>query len=193
MFTGRYKDDITVACDKISKTYSPDEVSIALDRLGYGGPLGSVKPISSRSGGKNRIVAPASTILFVPEDHDAAAAQGSDAEWVSKESNVPAGREWNELLMRGSIAVVQLYKSGDGEGVIARQLGQLKAESGLVGAVVQGGAKGLEETGASLCEDGKFGVFVKGGSGVEGKVKPWAVDVSFLLPLWQSRKGLTEL
>lgn len=149
-------------------------------KLSGAGHLPNIHPIPSRASGTNRIVAPVSTVLFVPKNHDP---KKDTSSLVPKQSNLPSDKHWTDVAPPGSIVVLQMYQPAGHEPIIAGLLGDIVAtrykQRGVSGAVIDGRSRDVVGCG-KLCEDGKFVVFTKDltSVGTSIQAKPWAVDVS---------------
>ncbi|KAK5108044.1 hypothetical protein LTR62_008818 [Meristemomyces frigidus] len=170
------KDTLTL-CEEIRSKYSPCDISDALLTLGVPGAgfLKDIKPIPSRSQGTNRIVAPISTVLFVPKQQRPVFPLWNQSKpW---ESNIPKGKHWTDCPAPGAIVVLQqppeqsVALLGD---IVATRL----KYRGVLGVVIDGRARDVVSCG-ELCNEGGFQVWSKAlssvGTGMEAK--PWAVDV----------------
>ncbi|KAK1071609.1 hypothetical protein LTR74_003239 [Friedmanniomyces endolithicus] len=152
------------------------QVSDALLKLNVPGAgfLPDISPIPSRAQGTNRLVAPLSTVLFVPKDQQPVFPLRPETPWAS---NLPANKHWTDLPTPGTIVLLQqppqqtVALLGD---IVATRL-KLR---GVLGAVIDGRARDIVSCGA-LCADGGFGVYSRGLSavGTSMEAKPWAVDV----------------
>lgn len=136
-------------------------------------------PIPSRSFGSNRIVAPVSTVLFVPVvwkdkpyEYDGRQVERMDP---------PSGKHWTDSPAQGSIAILQGPPGQNvaflGDIVAAR----LKVR-GVRGAVIDGRSRDVVSCG-KICEDGGFHVWTKGLSsvGTSLEAKPWAFDEPLII------------
>jgi len=127
----------------------------------------------------SQIVAPISTILFVPTSHQGgSSAKTSDVgTTIPAESNIPKDKHWTDVPAPGSIALLQ-----QPSGHISAVLGDIVATRfkirGVAGAIVDGRMRDVAGCG-ELCADGKFAVWSKGVStvGTTPEGKPWAVDI----------------
>ncbi|KAM0716574.1 hypothetical protein Q7P37_008019 [Cladosporium fusiforme] len=150
------------------------------------GSLADIFPLPSTDDNNNkktrnptRLVAPLSTVLFVPKTHEA------DPTWLTgdvettipQHSNLPADKHWTDIPAPGSIALLQ-----QPSGQICALLGDIVATRlkarGIAGSIVDGRTRDIVGCN-ELCADGNFRVWVRGfataGTGLEAK--PWAVDV----------------
>ncbi|KAK4554228.1 hypothetical protein LTR86_008756 [Recurvomyces mirabilis] len=153
------KTKVETICEDIKSKYSPCDVT----------------QIPSRSQGHNRIVAPISTVLFVPKNQ-----QPVFPLWTQGpawESNISKDKHWTDYPTPGTIVVMQqppeqsVALLGD---IVATRL----KYRGLLGAVIDGRARDVVSCG-ELCKDGSFQIWSKALSsvGTSMEAKPWAVDV----------------
>ena len=120
------------------------------------------------------MVAPISTVLFVPRSHHPTSPLWTQA---PQESNIPASKHWTDCPASGSIVIFQQppYQTvallGD---IVATRL----KSRGVLGAVMDGRARDVVACG-ELCSDGGFQVWSTALSsvGTSMEAKPWAVDV----------------
>ncbi|KAK0274663.1 hypothetical protein LTR35_011445 [Friedmanniomyces endolithicus] len=196
-------EDVNAICKEIREKYSPCDVSDALLKLNVPGagflpdicsppphlhptnPIStsltnptqpSSAPIPSRTQGTNRLVAPISTVLFVPIAASPVLPLQTQkhAPWAS---NLPANKHWTDLPAPGTVVLLQ-----QPPGQTVALLGDIVATRlklrGILGAVIDARARDVVACGA-LCADGGFGVYSRGLSavGTSLEAKPWAVDV----------------
>lgn len=133
-----------------------------------------------------RIVAPVSTVLFVPRSHQ----PGSPFdESIPKDSNIPAGKHWTDLPAPGTVVVLS-QPAGQICAVLGDIIGGRLKYRGLKGVVADGRVRDIVDLG-KLCEDGKFQVWSRGistvGTGLEAK--PWCVDVPVRIGEVEVRAG----
>ncbi|TKA81092.1 hypothetical protein B0A55_02529 [Friedmanniomyces simplex] len=120
------------------------------------------------------MVAPLSTVLFVPKDQQPVFPLWTQAPW---ESNIPQNKHWTDCPAAGSIVIMQqpphqtVALLGD---IVATRF-KLR---GVLGAVIDGRARDVVAC-WELCKDGGFQVHSRGLSsvGTSLEAKPWAVDV----------------
>jgi len=135
---------------------------------------GSIAPIPRKGYADRRLVAPISTVLFVPRSH-----QGGSTfdEHVPSESNIPKDKHWTDCPAPGSIVLMQ-----QPDGQICALLGDLVASRlkhrGVAAAVIDGRVRDIASCG-EICNTSDFQVWSRAisavGTGLEAK--PWAVDV----------------
>jgi regulator of RNase E activity RraA len=126
-----------------------------------------------------RLIAPISTVLFVPNDYQGDSSPGSDDTGtdIPAETNISKDKHWTDMPAPGSIVLLQ-----QPSGQIVALLGDIIATRfkvrGIVGAIVDGRMRDVAGCG-ELCADGKFSVWSKGLStvGTSLEAKPWAVDI----------------
>lgn len=134
-----------------------------------------IAPIPTRASGLNRIVAPVSTVVFVPRSHQAGSPSSIPS--LPTQSNLSKDKHWTDCFPPGSIAIFQQPS----EQIVAL-LGDIVATRlkvrGVVGAVIDGRARDIVSC-ANLCKDGKFQVWSRALSsvGTSLEAKPWAVNV----------------
>ncbi|KAF2093261.1 RraA-like protein [Rhizodiscina lignyota] len=131
-------------------------------------------PIPRQKYWYTRIVAPISTVVFVPTD----LSPGSPLwiEGVPKESNIPAGKHFTDIPPPGSILLEHNPKDqlvalfGD---IVATRL----KTRGVLGAIANG--RGRDFVSSDKVCDENFTMWCKGLStvGTSMEAKPWAVDV----------------
>lgn len=126
-----------------------------------------------------RIVAPISTVLFVPFSH-----QGGDSSntndvgtVIPPESNLPKDKHWTDVPAPGSIVLLQ-QPSGHISAVLGDIIATRFKIRGVAGAVIDGRMRDVAGCG-ELCADGKFAIWSKGVStvGTTPEAKPWAVNI----------------
>lgn len=134
-----------------------------------------IAPIPTRACGTNRIVAPVSTVVFVPRSHQPGSPSSIPS--LPTQSNLSKDKHWTDYFPPGSVAVFQQPS----EQIVAL-LGDIVATRlkvrGVVGAVIDGRARDIVSC-ADLCKDGKFQVWSRALSsvGTSLEAKPWAVNV----------------
>ncbi|KAK5132723.1 hypothetical protein LTR08_008689 [Meristemomyces frigidus] len=175
--------DIEATCRKISEGYSACDVSDALLKLKIpqAGFLADITPIpnlSTRSRAPRHLVAPLSTILFVPKAHAAGAATTNSS--IPAESNIPKDKHWTDMPAPGTIVLLK-QPSGQVCAVCGDILATRLKVRGLKGIVADGRVRDLPALG-ELCssdEGGEFQVWSRAtstvGTGLEAKA--WAADV----------------
>ncbi|SMR53206.1 unnamed protein product [Zymoseptoria tritici ST99CH_1E4] len=142
--------DITSICEDTKSKYSPCDVSDCLLTLKVHGAgyLADIGPIPSHLHGKNRIVAPVSTIIFVAKDHQ----PGKDSS-IPKASNLPKDKHWTDVAPPGSVILMQQPAHQ-----IVAVLGDIVAtrykQRGILAAVVDGRVRDNASCG-DLCAEGK--------------------------------------
>jgi regulator of RNase E activity RraA len=125
-----------------------------------------------------RIVAPVSTVLYVPKAH---ADSLSPSEYIPTESNIPKDKHWTECSAPGTVVLIQQPQGqicalvGD---IIATRL-KLRGISGLVAA---GRIRDVASC-AEICRDGEFHMWSQGFSAAAPSLetKPWLLDVPLQL------------
>lgn len=133
-----------------------------------------IAPIPRKGYAARRLVAPVSTVLFVPKSH-----RGGPTfdEHVQSESNVPDDKHWTDCPAPGSVVLMQ-----QPDGQICALLGDLVASRlkhrGVAAAVIDGRVRDIASCG-EICNTSDFQVWSRAistvGTGLEAK--PWAVDV----------------
>jgi regulator of RNase E activity RraA len=125
------------------------------------------------------IIAPISTVLFVPNDYQGGSSSGSGVSGtnIPAETNISKDKHWTDMPAPGSIVLLQ-----QPSGQIVALLGDIIATRfkvrGIVGAIVDGRMRDVAGCG-ELCADGKISVWSKSLStvGTSLEAKPWAVDI----------------
>ncbi|KAK5062913.1 hypothetical protein LTR84_004989 [Exophiala bonariae] len=123
---------------------------------------------------KTRLVAPISTVLYVPK---ALPDLLKGPESVPSESNIPANMHWTECTAEGSVVLIK-----QPEGQICALIGDLIAARlklrGTLGIVAAGRIRDIPSC-AALCEDGSFQMWSHGFSASAPSLEtvPWMVDV----------------
>ncbi|KAK5119785.1 hypothetical protein LTR85_007361 [Meristemomyces frigidus] len=168
--------DIASTCRKISGGYSACDVSDALLKLKVpqAGFLADISPIPA-SRFPPHLVAPLSTILFVPKSHGPYSATSSS---IPSESNIPKDKHWTDMPTPGTIALLQ-QPSGQVCAVCGDILATRLKVRGVKGVVADGRVRDLIAM-RELCQDGgEFQVWSRQtstvGTGLEAKA--WAADV----------------
>jgi regulator of RNase E activity RraA len=126
-----------------------------------------------------RIIAPISTVLFVPNDYQGERPSGSGETGIDTpaETNVSKDKHWTDMPAPGSIVLLQ-----QPSGQIVALLGDIIATRfkvrSMVGVIVDGRMRDVAGCG-ELCADGKFSVWSKSLStvGTSLEAKTWAVDI----------------
>ncbi|KAF2720141.1 RraA-like protein [Polychaeton citri CBS 116435] len=168
--------DIEALGRKISEKYSACDVSDALLKLKVpnAGFLPDISPIPRKGVSRLHIVAPISTIIFVPKDHQPGVQLNA---FVPAESNMPKGKHWSDLPSPGTIALLQ-----QPQGQICAVLGDIMATRlkirGVKGVVADGRVRDIVSI-SDICDQGNFTCWSKGFStvGTGLQAKPWAYDV----------------
>ncbi|KAF7185927.1 4-hydroxy-4-methyl-2-oxoglutarate aldolase/4-carboxy-4-hydroxy-2-oxoadipate aldolase [Pseudocercospora fuligena] len=185
--------DVAAICDEIKVNYSPCDVADALLVINVAGAghLANIHPIPTRSHGKNRIVAPISTIIFVSKDHKPSPASPHDEipGGILQESNLPKDKHWTDVPPSGSVVLMQ-----QPEDQVVAVLGDIVASRykmrGVLGCFVDGRVRDISSQ-AEMCDDGRWQAWTKGLSsvGTSMQAKPWAVDVPIQVGLVNIRPG----
>lgn len=169
--------ELQAKCLQIQRNYSPCDVSDTLLNLHVpsAGVLADISPIPPRPGKTNRLVAPVSTVLFVPKDH-----QPGDAILdllIPEQSNLPSDTHFTDAASPGSVVLMQQPR-----GQISALLGDIVATRykvrGIKGVIADGRTRDI--TGINeVCKDGNFQAWSTGltSVGTSCEAKPWAVDV----------------
>ena len=127
---------------------------------------------------KPRIVAPISTILYVPK---ARANSTSFPESIPSESNIPKDKHWTECSAPGSVVLIQ-----QPQGQICALIGDIIATRlklrGVLGVVAVGRTRDVAAC-AALCKDGDFQMWSQGFSAAAPSLetKPWMMDIPLQL------------
>jgi regulator of RNase E activity RraA len=136
-------------------------------------------PTPHENSPSRRIIAPISTVLFVPNDYQGERPSGSGETGIDipAETNVSKDKHWTDMPAPGSIVLLQ-----QPSGQIVALLGDIIATRfkvrGMVGVIVDGRMRDVAGCG-ELCADGKFSVWSKSLStvGTSLEAKTWAVDI----------------
>lgn len=134
-----------------------------------------IAPIPSRRGSRNRVVAPISTVLFVPNSHRPG--DGVPGLEVPKESNLPSDKHWSDVAPAGSVVFAQ-----QGEDAVGALVGDIVATRlkvrGVLGVFADGHTRDIVGI-AEVCEGASFQAWSKSliSAGTSTSDKPWAVDV----------------
>lgn len=128
-----------------------------------------------------RIIAPVSTVLFVPYSHqeDSPSNITNDLETaIPEKSNLPKDKHWTDVPAPGSIALLQ-QPPGQKCAVLGDIVATRFKTRGVADAIIDGRMRDVAGCG-ELCAEGDFAVWSKGVStvGTTPEAKPWAVDVS---------------
>ncbi|KAI7153534.1 hypothetical protein KC349_g8290 [Hortaea werneckii] len=102
--------EVEAKCKEISTNYSACDVSDALLKLKVpqAGFLPDILPINHNNPNPKTIVAPLSTVLFVPKPHDTSpSSPPALATPVPAESNIPQTKHWTDLPTPGTIVLLQ--------------------------------------------------------------------------------------
>ena len=135
----------------------------------------STAPIPRTTRPGRRLVAPVSTVLFVPKVQQEGAASASH---MPSESNIPKDKHFTDCPAPGTIVLMQ-----QPEGQVCALLGDLVASRlqhrGVAAAVIDGRVRDIASCG-DICDQSDFQVWSKGisavGTGLQAK--PWAIDIS---------------
>ncbi|QIW98792.1 hypothetical protein AMS68_004310 [Peltaster fructicola] len=167
------RTQIQTICQDIKDNYSCCDVADALLKLKspWAGFLPDIAPIPRRGESNGRIVAPISTMQFVPKDFTAPSSSDTH---ISKDSNIPKGTHWTDCPGTDTIVVMQQPTDQ-----VCALLGDLMATRlkirGVKAAVINGRVRDV----ATIGQMSDFQVWSKGisavGTGLQAK--PWAVDV----------------
>ncbi|WPG98676.1 RraA-like protein [Acrodontium crateriforme] len=174
-------NDLTATCRKLSEEYSACDVSDALLKLKVpqAGFLPDIVPIHGIPHGKGQhVVAPVSTVLFVPKSGE-----------NPQPSNIPTDKHWTDIPPPSSIVLLQ-----QPAGMICAVLGDIMAtrlkHRGVRGIVANGRIRDIASIN-ELCADGTLSTWSKGystvGTGLEAKA--WAVDVPVQIGGLEVRSG----
>lgn len=131
-------------------------------------------PIPTRHGSTNRLVAPISTVLFVPKDHKDGDTYPDYI--IPNEGNIPKDQHFSDVAAPGSVVLMQQLS-----GQIAALLGDIVATRykyrGIRGVFTDGRTRDIIGCG-ELCKDGKFQAWAKSltSVGTSCEAKPYAVD-----------------
>ncbi len=147
------------------------------------GLLPDIAPIPSRHGSSNRLVAPISTVTFVPHDHEEGDGMAGEPDLagvnripVAESSNMPKDRHFTDVAPPGSVVIMQQPRDQT-----VALLGDIVATRykirGIRGVFVDGRTRDIVGIG-EVCKDGSFQAWTKGLSsvGTSAEVKPWSVD-----------------
>ena len=126
-----------------------------------------------------RIIAPVSTVLYVPKAHADGPSLSDD---IPSESNIPKDEHWTECPAPGTVVLIQ-----QPQGQVCALIGdiiatRLKAR-GILGVVAAGRIRDVAAC-AAICKDGSFQLWSQGFSAAAPSLetKPWMVDVPLRLP-----------
>lgn len=144
----------------------------------------------------SRLVAPISTVLFVPKNiHDL-----TKPTHIPEKQSLPANGHWTDAAPPGSVVIMQLWKPDGHPEIVSGLLGDIVGnrykQRGIKGAVVDGRSRDVQGVN-KLGEDGGFQAWTRGltsvGTGesmntpsaaeddadirIGMEAKPWAVDV----------------
>lgn len=135
-------------------------------------------PIPRNGAPNGRLVAPISTVLYVPK---ALLDRPSGPESIPTESNIPKSTHWTECTAPGNVVLIKQPQSQScaliGDLISAR----LKLR-GSLGIVAAGRLRDIPAC-AALCEDGVFQIWSRGFSAGAPSLEtvPWMVDVPLQL------------
>lgn len=137
--------------------------------------IANAAPIPTRYGCTNRLVAPISTVLFMPNHHEPGDNYVNYI--IPKESNLSKDQHFSDAAAPGTVVLMQQL-----QGQIAALLGDIVATRykirGIKGVFTDGRTRDIVGCG-ELCKDGKFQAWAKSltSIGTSTEAKPWAVDV----------------
>jgi len=136
-----------------------------------------VVPIPTRDAARppRHLIAPISTILFVPKSQTLYSA--SNSRHIPSESNIPADKHWTDIPPPGSIALLQ-QPTGQVCAVCGDILATRLKVRGVKGVVADGRVRDIVAMN-DLSRDGDFSVWSRGtstvGTGMEAKA--WCADI----------------
>jgi regulator of RNase E activity RraA len=137
------------------------------------------EPTPHANSPSHRIIAPISTVLFVPNDYEGGSSPGSGVNGtrIPAETNISKDRHWTDMPAPGSIVLLQ-QPSGQIVALLYDIIATRFKVRGVVGAIVDGRMRDVAGCG-ELCADEKFSVWSKSLStvGTSLEAKPWAVDI----------------
>ncbi|KAI7215302.1 hypothetical protein KC333_g5524 [Hortaea werneckii] len=193
--------EIEAKCKEISSNYSACDVSDALLKLKIpqAGFLPDILPINHNNPSPKPIVAPLSTVLFVPKTSSSTTPAATGGETtptlIPQESNIPQDKHWTDLPTPGTIALLQ-----QPQGQICAVCGDILATRlkvrGVRGIVADGRVRDLVSL-SELCQapsttstsgEGSrgegFTVWSRGTStvGTGLAAQAWCVDVPLSVP-----------
>ncbi|GAB1733586.1 hypothetical protein NU195Hw_Modified_515t1 [Hortaea werneckii] len=103
--------EIEAKCKAISTNYSACDVSDALLKLKIpqAGFLPDILPLNNNNSNQNptTIVAPLSTVLFVPKPPSPTTGETTPTPIIPPESNIPQDKHWTDLPAPGTIVLLQ--------------------------------------------------------------------------------------
>lgn len=106
-------------------------------------------------GRKSRLVAPISTVLFVPKGIETLPKPSH----VPNTSNLPPDRHWTDVAPPGSVVIMQLWKPDGHSEIVSGLLGDIVStrykKRGVKGVVVDGRSRDVQGVN-KLGEDGTF-------------------------------------
>jgi regulator of RNase E activity RraA len=137
--------------------------------------------------GKHRIVAPVSTIIFVPKDYQS----GMTVPLASNipENNLPKDKHWTDVAASGSVILMQ-QPTDQTVAVLGDIVATRYKQRGVLAAVVDGRVRDNTSCG-EICRDGSFQAWTKRLSsvGTSLQAKPWAVDVPVRIGIVEVKPG----
>ncbi|KAK4498651.1 hypothetical protein PRZ48_009161 [Zasmidium cellare] len=131
-----------------------------------------------------RLVAPISTVLFVPKNIDNLPKPAH----IPDQPKLPSNGHWTDAAPPGSVVIMQLWKPDGHSEIVSGLLGDIVGnrykKRGVKGAVVDGRSRDVQGVN-KLGEDGGFQAWTRGltsvGTGearnTRMEAKPWAVDI----------------
>ncbi|KAJ9614356.1 hypothetical protein H2200_002492 [Cladophialophora chaetospira] len=172
--------EVQAVCQSIQKTYTACDVSDALLKLKVpaAGAVVNIAPIRRADVSRRRIVAPVSTVLYVPKSYEGSSSLPDD---LPHESNIPKDNHWTELSPPGTVVVIQ-----QPQGQMCALIGDIIAtglkDRGVLGVVAAGRIRDVASC-AAICKDGEFQMWSEGFSAAAPslEIKPWMVDVPLQL------------
>ncbi|RMY44765.1 hypothetical protein D0865_10344 [Hortaea werneckii] len=198
--------EIEAKCKEISTNYSACDVSDALLKLKIpqAGFLPDILPINHNNPSPKPLVAPLSTVLFVPKSPASSSSSTTPAATggetaptlIQQESNIPQTKHWTDLPTPGTIALLQQPR-----GQICAVCGDILATRlkvrGVRGIVADGRVRDIvslselcqaPSTASTSSSDGRrgegFTVWSRGTStvGTGLAAQAWCVDVPLSVP-----------
>lgn len=135
-------------------------------------------PIPKNDLSKTRIVAPVSTVLYIPK---VPADRFPGPENIPTESNIPRNKHWTECPSAGSVVLIQ-QPQGQRCALIGDLIAARLKLRGSLGVVAAGRIRDIPSC-TTLCEGGGFQIWSCGFSAAAPSLEtiPWMVDVPLQL------------
>lgn len=110
---------------------------------------------------KNRLVAPISTVLFVPKDIETL----SKPSHLPETPNLPTDRHWTDVAQPGSVVIMQVWKPDGHPDIVSGLLGDIVGtrykKRGIKGVIVDGRSRDVQGVNR-LGEAGDFQAWTRG-------------------------------